>query len=99
MIEGTPHLTVANPAQAQREGVTVPGMMSWSGTGPACATCHDCRAFRRRSRKEPGVPKDAPREGRCVKYIRTMRGRNGSASIHWIPPETVACRHFEEKPQ
>lgn len=93
-ISGTDHLTTANPALAVLQGATVAGMANWAGQGPAGKSCVGCALFRQR-KKPAGADKDVPREGRCLKFIRINRALHGSAAIHWIPPETPCCRHFE----
>lgn len=93
----TEHLTVANPALAALQAVTVPGMAHWASTGPGGQSCAGCAFFRAR-RKAVGEPKEAPREGRCLKFIRINRALHGSAGIYWIPPQTASCRHFDAKP-
>lgn len=93
-ITGSDHLTVANPALAALQHVTVPGMANWAGQGPEGKSCAGCALFRPR-KKPVGIDKDIPREGRCLKFIRVNRALYGSAAIHWIPPETLACRHFD----
>lgn len=95
-IHGSENLTVANPALAGLQGRSVPGMMHWSGTGPADATCGECVFFRARKIKS-GENKGKIGEGRCHKYVRFMRGLHGRAPVHKIPPATVSCRHFERK--
>lgn len=93
-ISGTENMTVANPALAALQAVSVPGMAHWATTGPSGKSCAGCALFRK-IRKPPGQNKNIPREGRCLKFIRVNRALHGSAAIHWIPPETPACRHFE----
>jgi hypothetical protein len=94
-ISGTENLTVANPALAVLQAVTVPGMAHWATTGPSGKSCIGCALFRQ-ARKPVEQDKNIPREGRCLKFIRVNRALHGSAAILWIPPETPSCRHFEQ---
>ena len=87
------HLTIANPELQEQVDTTPPGMMHWSGTGPAGAACGGCKAYGPRKNRETGEI-----SGRCREYVRIMRGRHGQAPVMMFPPETRACRHFIEKP-
>lgn len=93
-IEGSEHLTTANPALAALQQATHAGMAHWAGTGPDGKSCIGCALFRQR-KKEAGADKDIAREGRCRRFIRVNRALHGSAPIFYVPPETPACRYFE----
>jgi hypothetical protein len=81
-----------------------PGMAHFAGTGPEGRTCRECVHWSRRwasievdesveagdFKRELGVLKAR----RCRKFWRMSSHQRGKG----LPPDTLACRHFEENP-
>lgn len=82
-------LTIVNPDLEQQVARTIPGMAHWAGSGPAGSSCGQCSYFITVSR---GLGSST----RCNKYSQMMNGRVGAKKL---PPETAACKYFEQKPR
>jgi hypothetical protein len=90
-------LTTLNPELQARIDATPRGMMHWTATGPAGATCFHCDHFdqrKLRTKAERETPETV--RGACSKYGRIMSARSGNGIRRRIfDPMTKACSHFE----
>lgn len=87
-------LTNPNPALAEQQRASFPGMAHWALTGPAGATCRECRFFEHRDRyssSTTGFKGGELRAAPCAKFRSLMNGKQGAA----VPNTAAACRHFD----
>jgi hypothetical protein len=79
------HLTEPDPGLARLVAATPHGMMFWSGTGPAGATCGRCLNFGYHDEK------GRRHKNGCALYFAHMNAHGRKP----LPESTPACRYFE----
>lgn len=81
----------------QALSATVPGMAYFAKTGPDCAVCRQCKHWggRKRVRDAEGYLKPA----RCRRYRLMRRGQGLPPVRDGVPPETPACKYFQNHPR
>jgi hypothetical protein len=95
----TDHLTIANPSLQALIDATPPGMMHWSGSGPADAVCFGCAHFNQRKLRSV-LENEYPQivRGACTRYHRVTSARAGrDVSRRIFDPFTAACSHYVEQ--
>jgi hypothetical protein len=91
-IRTTPYLTTVDASLDQRVRDTHVGMASWAGSGPANATCGDCKhyGYWRRIRNAAGDVVSTEKASGCCAEFHRLSGRHGPR----VPRDALACAYF-----